>query len=799
MDRDNRIPEAYEKTFTWVFKDQSDCNINFITWLKSDSQVYWITGKPGSGKSTLMKYICTDKRTFSHLTAWASPLPLVTAAFYFWNSGTEIQMSEHGLLRSLLFQILSKFPNLFPRLFPGKWESANFFRSSDGEWSLEEFRTALNRLSTDRYGLKLCLFVDGLDEFGGNHMSLAKLLLEVGSSQHVKICVASRPWNEFEDVFDMSPSLLLQSLTYNDIKHFTTSRFHQDRYFSELEAQEPRYATELIESVVDKASGVFLWVDLVVRSLLSGLRNGDRILDLRERLDLLPPDLENLYQRILDSLDPFYYEHAFRYFQLVRSAKDPPTLLTLSFADEAPEYVLTCPNSPLSPVNTIYRAETMRRRLNSRCKGLLEIALVDGLGATDQNYVTIAYQPVKPEESSSSEPTEHSSLSHKSGIGTEIRDLWMAESTVQYLHRTVKDFLEDPKVWARLTASSKGMFDPYMALCRSHVSQLKVGLFQPSEVTNFLEDVIKCIANARLCEKYSDLLSLRQSFAATLDELDRVVAQMSRSFITLRDPGAKRLGGCYIDGSSFWTAVIRSIDPLWDTVFRRFVWDTEPSPKPDSLLSLAVSLDFYHYAEAKIQRGCLERQPTSVRPLLIDAINHIRFKSYEGQGINKRPSLRMIRLLLSNAADPNFPLGTSTLWEELIRMIESPTHDKDPRFASYWLPVIFEFLDHGADPSVFFNSSLRKLLKMGDARMVSRIHAKMPKTQKEPETLKVQKIQQISRIRELQPIQKALNTPEVPKTQGVSKAHEMPKRSKPWLSRIFSRSKSNTRKAKRDL
>ena len=238
MDRDNRIPQAYEKTFTWIFQDRTDFKADFVTWLESGSQVYWITGKPGSGKSTLMKYICTDERTFDHLRAWASPSPLATAVFYFWNSGAEIQMSEHGLLRSLLFQILRQFPDLFPRLFPEKWELATFFRAPSSRslnWSLEELRKALRRLRTGGYDFRLCLFVDGLDEFSGNHMELAKLLIDIGSSPHVKICVASRPWNVFEDAFELRPSLLLQSFTYGDIKHFTTLKFHQDRYFCELE------------------------------------------------------------------------------------------------------------------------------------------------------------------------------------------------------------------------------------------------------------------------------------------------------------------------------------------------------------------------------------------------------------------------------------------------------------------------------------------------------------------------------------------------------------------------------------
>jgi hypothetical protein len=59
--REERISEAYGETFKWVFEDSSKDQrkwSNFKDWLISDSQLYWVTGKPGSGKSTLMKYIC---------------------------------------------------------------------------------------------------------------------------------------------------------------------------------------------------------------------------------------------------------------------------------------------------------------------------------------------------------------------------------------------------------------------------------------------------------------------------------------------------------------------------------------------------------------------------------------------------------------------------------------------------------------------------------------------------------------------------------------------------------------------
>ena len=100
-----------------------------------------------------------------------------------------------------------------------------------------------------------------------------------------------------------------------------------------------------------KADGVFLWVRLVVESLLRGLGNRDSIADLQRRLRLLHSDLEALYKIMFRQIDPFYLAESSCIFQLVRIALDlgarsetisrrgrqPLSTLELSFAISANE------------------------------------------------------------------------------------------------------------------------------------------------------------------------------------------------------------------------------------------------------------------------------------------------------------------------------------------------------------------------------------------------------------------------------------------------------------------------------
>jgi len=101
-DRELMVAEAHETTFRWIFEPEKDQRpwANFRDWLESDQQLYWITGKASSGKSTLMKYIsqpissekevsseiCSEEsrpRCTEYLQRWAKEKPLLVASFYF--------------------------------------------------------------------------------------------------------------------------------------------------------------------------------------------------------------------------------------------------------------------------------------------------------------------------------------------------------------------------------------------------------------------------------------------------------------------------------------------------------------------------------------------------------------------------------------------------------------------------------------------------------------------------------------------------------------------------------------------
>ncbi|KAF2122048.1 hypothetical protein BDV96DRAFT_482873, partial [Lophiotrema nucula] len=429
--RYEKISEAYQRTYEWIFHDPPNNEwSNFSKWLTDRSEpLYWVTGKPAAGKSTLMKFIYADPRTTQKLQSWAGK-KLITCAFYFWNSGTYMQMSQEGMARTLLHSALQQKPDLWNILFPHHMEQ--FIAYTDPwqrpiTWSeiMRALRLLVNGAGTN---YRLFFFIDGLDEFDGNHGQLIELIQEL-VSPNVKSCVSSRPWNVFQDSFRQRPSLQLEDLTYGDIKLYVEQRFSSNPGYHERHRETPVETDKLVESITRKAAGVFLWVTLVTDSLLEGLSDGERLKDLRSRLDALPADLETLFWKILTRLSVSQLRHTSQIFQILRATSRPLGLLLLSYADEDDsDYVRQSIKTPATMDQKLARADILRRRLNACCKGLLESKPLPGV------------------------PT----------IDTEVG----------YLHRTVKDFVERPEIWPKFLEMTESSFNPCARLCNAHTLML---------------------------------------------------------------------------------------------------------------------------------------------------------------------------------------------------------------------------------------------------------------------------------------------------------------------------------------
>jgi hypothetical protein len=184
--------------------------------------------------------------------------------------------------------------------------------------------------------------------------------------------------------------------------------------FRKLAIEELEQAHVLVLEIAAKADGVFLWVKLVVASLLAGLRNRDDLSILQQRLRALPMDLEQLYEHMLKvRIDSVYKVSLPRYFNW-----------SMWWMSLIPRYHWPWP-SMRSSTRPIYtresdftateisaKCEIMSDRLKSRWAGLIEIR----------------------------------------GVHDESGNM----GTVQYMHRIIRDFMEITRTWSFLLSATAG-------------------------------------------------------------------------------------------------------------------------------------------------------------------------------------------------------------------------------------------------------------------------------------------------------------------------------------------------------
>jgi len=231
----------------------------------------------------------------------------------------------------------------------------------------------------------MLFIIDGLDEFDDrveirknsapDVQDLLHLLRAIQASPLAKLCVASRPLNEFEIHLgkDRDFSIPVHDLTSRDITIYTEDTLSKHPSFPQLVSQDPGYAT-LIAAITSAAEGVFLWVYLACNSLLNGLSNADRVSDLHGRLMRLPRELDEMYMHILSTIEPEYRRNTARSL-LLHTASPHEGLLTHYYLDDGSRKQILDPSSLelfRNAEDFVLFAASVRRRFNARSRGLLQ-------------------------------------------------------------------------------------------------------------------------------------------------------------------------------------------------------------------------------------------------------------------------------------------------------------------------------------------------------------------------------------------------------------------------------------------
>lgn len=430
--RHDRIPQAFTTTFQWVFDKNNPQDSYLLEWLEKGSEIFWVTGKPGAGKSTFIKYVADSPETKTALRKWADNNKSVIGCHYFWSSGSSIQRSRDGLFRSLLHDIFSEAPELLQEACPRRWRRALSSHTPSGPaWSSSELiRTIFDVVKKAKASFSFCFFIDGLDEacLEGNGNDLCERLIELSNCPNVKICISSRPWNRFTEYFGNRPTLSIHDLTRNDIRSFAQHQLSRHPRWGSLD-NDKYMRDNLVTEIVQRAQGVFLWVVLVVRQLREGLTNYDTSKDLWKRLDRIPDELTEFFRIIIQGVEPFYIQKMAETLLIAAAGQGPLHSAIYTFhdrSDENPNYAIEEQLIPWDDNQLECEVRPYSMRLNSRCKGLLEVDAFD---------------------------------------------------RVNFLHRTLRDFLQMEEMYGTLKKQAASDFDAELSIFQAYICWIKHAAF----------------------------------------------------------------------------------------------------------------------------------------------------------------------------------------------------------------------------------------------------------------------------------------------------------------------------------
>ncbi|KAH8800287.1 Pfs, NB-ARC and ankyrin domain protein [Xylogone sp. PMI_703] len=266
------IKKAHAKTCEWVLKQ-----LEYLDWLDSsklDSHhgFLWIRGKPANSRKKM-----GDK---------------IIIPFFFNARGSELEKSTIGMYRSLLLQLLERLPSLqsiFDSLRLTTWNGES------QKWNIELLKELFEHAIQHFGKSSLMCFIDALDECDEHQIrdmiSFFKRMGELTALANIgfRICFSSRHYPHITITKGLSLVLEGQGGHSEDIVCYVDS---------ELKIGWSKTAQQIRDDLQIKASGVFMWVVLVVE-ILNKEYDGGRIHELRKKLQNIPGDLHELFRDIL--------------------------------------------------------------------------------------------------------------------------------------------------------------------------------------------------------------------------------------------------------------------------------------------------------------------------------------------------------------------------------------------------------------------------------------------------------------------------------------------------------------------
>jgi hypothetical protein len=389
---------------------------------------------------------------------------------------------------------------------------------------------------------------------------------------------------------------------------------------------------KIVEELVKKSSGVFLWVILVVKLLLRSLDAADTVEELSQQLDALPTELGPFYKHMMDKMETSYRRQASWYLQMVlRSTEvqlEHPLDLMQCFLAEFYGEAEIFPDSDQdlkNPTSSFWTESSllMEHRLASRCCGLVE-----ALGHTDR---------------------------HSYG-------------TVAFIHKSIADFLRLPDIWeyiVDLTKDEKSEIN--FVLGRSRALYMRILWPEPMLMTPIKSGLM---VNTGYCLKYlrdGESRAHRTTLRA-LEDLALFTASWART------------GNSYLD---WYKPVPSAVNRSSGLLIPPVSFDQLSNTQAELYIAACAGLQLHFklfYAKRKFRSLKAGRSASEDdNQLLTILVEETSLKlAYEKDYLNEQ--LEIVRFLMQKRSDPNWKTANgASSWELLLRnfVLDDGSHARE--------------------------------------------------------------------------------------------------------------------------
>jgi WD40 repeat protein len=275
--------EAARLSGTCEWFSQKDTFQNWKNFDPESPSVLWVTGKPATGKSVLVGHV------IDHLQATGA-----IYSYFFFKHGDRSKSRLGTCFRSLAFQMACSNSQIRKILLEMQRDEIQFDKDNERMIWRKIFLSGIFRAELPRH----YWVIDALDECVNSSSLFDLMLSKLDGAIPLRILITSRETSVLEKSFATfgAPRFQAERIsaadTLPDIKLLIQAKSKS------LVVKDDNDRASLVETILEKSKGSFLWTDLV----LNELSNSWSEEEINQVLQKVPPGMESLYQRTLETM-----------------------------------------------------------------------------------------------------------------------------------------------------------------------------------------------------------------------------------------------------------------------------------------------------------------------------------------------------------------------------------------------------------------------------------------------------------------------------------------------------------------